>query len=684
MNKHFTLLLTCLIISTATIFADICQPLDITWLQTGQAGFDDGFYTDDATVWVYNPTYGAYARKDARTQGGCTGWLLTPVQNLRNANTVTLIFSHAHRFAGTPSNELTLWVCAEFTGDIATADWQQITIPNYTTQANWTFVANSITIPVTMVGANTVFGFKYISTSTNYASWEIKDLNLTVTYAADADCSADDGRIGRLRVCAQNLQDYYYNYEGMSISYSDDAGRAAKTNKIVNMMLTMNADLYAFCEVEPQPIVLAQLADSLNVRLGVDGLYAAVNDGINYTPPTGRDYSNLKSGFIYRTDKVRPIGANTSPYNSGVYNYRLRIQAFEELSSNERFVVSMNHFKAKVGSNDTDNTRQLNADNLISALTTRSYVDSDILILGDLNCLVDEAPLVTIAEAGFTEQILLYDANAYSHCYGGGELIDHVFANASMAEQIANVFIYHNCTSSDYCEGYRPATSYSDHDPYVVELNLASSTSDECVELSASHLATGGSNLGQMTAQSLSGQYNWRYQSAYGATCLDKGGEDWLLTPTYDLRNAKYVTLAFDHTINYANIADMTTQHTLWVTSNYADIASSEWEQLTIPTYPAGNNWTFVHSGDIQVPLEKVGANTVFAFKYNVPASATSGPTWEIKNLSITAGCEDIVSATPETQAETIQKAVRLIENGQLYILLPDGQRFTILGVQVP
>ena len=44
-------------------------------------------------------------------------------------------------------------------------------------------------------------------------------------------------------------------------------------------------------------------------------------------------YMPLKAGFIYRSDKVTPVGKNTSPYSSGTYKPRMRIQAFKENST---------------------------------------------------------------------------------------------------------------------------------------------------------------------------------------------------------------------------------------------------------------------------------------------------------------------------------------------------------------
>jgi predicted extracellular nuclease len=105
--------------------------------------------------------------------------------------------------------------------------------------------------------------------------------------------------VGSIRVCAQNLENYYYNYtQSTRPSYSDAAGFQAKTRKIVNAMLDIDADIYAFCEVEANPIVLQQLADSMNAHAGVSGRYMAVDDGIDYEWYEGIADNQIKSGFI--------------------------------------------------------------------------------------------------------------------------------------------------------------------------------------------------------------------------------------------------------------------------------------------------------------------------------------------------------------------------------------------------
>lgn len=287
---------------------------------------------------------------------------------------------------------------------------------------------------------------------------------------------ASSGQAGTLRICAQNLENYYYNYTQSSRpSYSDAAGFRTKTVKIVNAMLTIDADIYAFCEVEAKPIVLQQLADSMNAYAGEAGRYAAVSDNIDYTWYDGISDNQIKSGFIYRTDKVATVGSNTAAVGGkGYYSRTMRIQTFRQLANNEKLIVSMNHFKAKDSSPDQGEAqRQNNANDLMRAVGNLT-ADPDILILGDLNCEYGEAPITTIVNAGFEEQLLKYNSSAWSHCYGGGELIDHVLANASMAAQIVNAHVEHICAykcnstvSSDQ--------SWSDHDPYVIDINLGNS-----------------------------------------------------------------------------------------------------------------------------------------------------------------------------------------------------------------
>jgi len=273
----------------------------------------------------------------------------------------------------------------------------------------------------------------------------------------------------RIVVLANNLQNYYYNYDESSRpSYDTDAGRAEKTRKIVQMMLSSNADIFAFCEVEAKPVVLDQLVDSLNATAGVD-YYAAVADGINVATDS---YDNaIKSGFVYRTDKVTPYGNDVAATNVAYYKNTMRIQAWTENATGERFTLSMNHFKAM--SDEASVAKRVdNANWLMSGLAMSSKVkDPDILIMGDLNCEMEEEAISVIVNKGYAEQLLRFDEYAYSYIYRGDyELIDHAFANSTMAAQITGAAVWHTNTSASY------ANRYSDHDAVMVGLRLGNGT----------------------------------------------------------------------------------------------------------------------------------------------------------------------------------------------------------------
>lgn len=283
----------------------------------------------------------------------------------------------------------------------------------------------------------------------------------------------------RIVVLANNLENYYIHPNDGRGDYSE-AQIAAKTAKIAEVMVASEADVLAFCEVEAKPDVLTHLAQAMNIEAGEEGLYVAVYDGIDVDWDSYYN-NNIKAGFIYRSDKVQPYMSNYQATNVTYYKNTMRIQAWEELATGERFTLSMNHFKAM--SDDAAKSKRIdNATWLVSALNSSSKVkDPDILIMGDLNCQMDEQAITVIMNAGFEEQLLEYDANAYSYIYKGThELIDHAFANETMSAQITGAAVWHTNTSQSYNQ------RYSDHDAVMVGLRLGEEDTTDIEVIDAS------------------------------------------------------------------------------------------------------------------------------------------------------------------------------------------------------
>jgi len=155
---------------------------------------------------------------------------------------------------------------------------------------------------------------------------------------------------------------------------------------------------------------------------------------------------------------------------------------------------------------------------------------------------------------------------------------------------------------------------------------------------------TFATSQGGFTAQSVTGTQAWSYDatnkymkvSGYQSSA-NHANEDWLISPAIDLSTSPSAVLSFDNTINKGDLANLMTNHTLWISKNYSSglPSTATWEQITIPIYPAGNTWTFVNSGKCVIPATYVGQSNVrIAFKYL--CSDSESATWEIRNVKVT------------------------------------------------
>lgn len=138
----------------------------------------------------------------------------------------------------------------------------------------------------------------------------------------------------------------------------------------------------------------------------------------------------------------------------------------------------------------------------------------------------------------------------------------------------------------------------------------------------------------KFTATSVLGDQAWYWSSSYGASIsgyansTSNANEDWFISPTIDLTGKTAASLSFDHAINKGLVANIQTNHTLWMSADNG----TTWEQVAITTYPSGTSWTYVNSGAIAVPAKFLGISTFkFAFKYL--CSDSESATWEIKNI---------------------------------------------------
>lgn len=147
--------------------------------------------------------------------------------------------------------------------------------------------------------------------------------------------------------------------------------------------------------------------------------------------------------------------------------------------------------------------------------------------------------------------------------------------------------------------------------------------------------------LGEFTTYNVTGTQEWRADSQYGATISgfqngsSHANEDWLISPVIDLSSCEKAAISFEHAINKGDVANLKTNHTLWISDNYTegDPNNADWTQVTIATYPDGTSWNYVSSGQCSIPSQYLKAGVRFAFKYL--CSDTESATWEMKNLTV-------------------------------------------------
>ncbi len=145
--------------------------------------------------------------------------------------------------------------------------------------------------------------------------------------------------------------------------------------------------------------------------------------------------------------------------------------------------------------------------------------------------------------------------------------------------------------------------------------------------------------------------YIWKHDAQYHymkASAFVGGksyaSESWLVSPEIDLSSEKAAFLSFMHTANKFPAGK--------TAKDFVSVKISKdgttWDNLTVPTWPAGTDWIFVSSGSIDLKAY-LGQKVKIAFVYT-SKDGESG-SWEINNVLVKAeGTTEPVGPTPEPE----------------------------------
>ena len=489
-----------------------------------------------------------------------------------------------------------------------------------------------------------------------------------------------------IKVVGQNVQNFFYSLDrgrtqgnGVNKSnYNTEAGRTVKLNAICSALSQFQADIYAFNEVECCEEVMQLLADAMSSYTGQT--YVHVTDGLTYNKSEEPD-GVIKSGFIYNAATIETVGSSVSTAigYSHIYPNTMRMQAFRSKASGEVFSVSMNHWKASTSTDPSyDITqREGNSIALLKGLDQATQ-DPDILVLGDLNSEMVEQCLNNLVDAGYEEQILKRDPTAYTHYYSyTGSLIDHVFANPSMAAQVTGAEVKY--IANKHSVGNTNA--YSDHDPYLVTLNLEAQPEVTYGYRKATAVQAGKTYLlvanNSKAANPVATSKTYEYLTATDVTpdgdaialpsqknafkFEDDGSGNYYIKDYY----GRYLYLFYNtsggyynYTTNAGNKANAQSHSVTFQSDKDAfqiQNTTANFNFLYQDTYGTWSwrNWTSLKNGQYWPSLWEYDP----AF---VPASITEIPVY--------------------TQPTTTRKVV---ERGRLIIITPNGSRYNVQGIEL-
>jgi predicted extracellular nuclease len=353
----------------------------------------------------------------------------------------------------------------------------------------------------------------------NYAYGTYKLIPTTAPIFDDANSREDAPEFiegSDLRLASFNVLNFF-NGDGLGGGFPTDRGADTafelerQTAKLVAAITAIDADVVGLMELENDGFddlsAIAELTSALNSQLTLEQQYAYVS-----LDATSIGDDAIAVGIIYRPEQVALVGqaavldSSNSPLNElgeplfvDSLNRPALAQSFQHIDSGETLTIAVNHLKSKGSSNcDTNadcdvgqgayNIARTNAAEALAiwlAGNPTGVVDSDKVIMGDLNAYSKEDPITKLMDNGYS---LIKSEGGYSYVYSGetGSL-DHIMASSSLVGKVLNVQDWHINTDEprvlDYNTEFKSETQVqslfaetpfrsSDHDPVIIDFQF--------------------------------------------------------------------------------------------------------------------------------------------------------------------------------------------------------------------
>ncbi len=144
---------------------------------TGQGGFaiqDVVMPSELSYVWQHAPSYSCMKASAYVGQAfNAESWLVSPAIDLSGVSDATLTFDQAVNYA-VPQGALAMMISTNYNGDVTAATWNELVIDQWPAGNNWTFITSSADLSP-YVGQQVTIAFKYTSSTSASATWEVKN-----------------------------------------------------------------------------------------------------------------------------------------------------------------------------------------------------------------------------------------------------------------------------------------------------------------------------------------------------------------------------------------------------------------------------------------------------------------------------------------------------------------------------
>lgn len=334
-------------------------------------------------TWTFSSQYGAvcsgfsgglnYANED---------WLVSSPINLSQLNNAKLTFNHTRGNAsvmnvGVANGWYKAFATANYTGNPATTQWVEITGINQNITTAWQYIpSGELSVPDAARSQNTRIAFRYMSSATQSATWEIKNVKVT----------GSPQNMAVFKVTNWNTE-----WLGCANTGFGPDNETQQLSNVATAMLAMNSDIYCMQEVTNTASV--QTIQNLVNLLGS-------NDWGGVVTPIDTDDCDQRQAIIYKKAKVQFVNAvmlsSGNAYQGNSYNYNWSGGRYPAVF-NVNLVAGTNlvpvslvniHAKAEEENNNsaTPYTRRLGASiALKTILDGANYNTKNVIFTGDFN-----------------------------------------------------------------------------------------------------------------------------------------------------------------------------------------------------------------------------------------------------------------------------------------------------------